>query len=117
MARQPRSVTLDELIRDGKRLWAYCRECQHNRFLDPRDIPLPGSYPVPKVGKRMKCSACGSRNIHSKPEWFMGNDWHRGDSRCLMLSQHPDNGTTKHRATVRFWLLADVCCPRPTRPL
>jgi hypothetical protein len=70
MARQP--VTLADLIADGKRLWVYCLGCQHNRFLDPRHIALPVDFPVPNVGQRMKCSKCGSRSVHSKPEWFMG---------------------------------------------
>ena len=72
--RSRQRLTLANLLRDGKRLWAYCRDCQHNRFLDPHDIPLPPSFAVPEVGSRMKCFKCGSRNIHSKPEWFMGKD-------------------------------------------
>jgi len=73
-------VTLADLLSDDKRLWAYCLDCQHNRFLDPRDIPLPASFPVPQVGKRMKCSKCGNRSIHTKPEWFMGKDSVQADS-------------------------------------
>ena len=75
-----RGVTLADLLRDGKRLWAYCIDCQHNRLLNPGTVPLPGSYAVPEVGSRMKCSRCGSRSIHTKPEWFMGKDWTIGDN-------------------------------------
>jgi hypothetical protein len=65
-------VTLAALIRDGKLLWVYCRDCCRERDVDPATIPLPGDFPVPDVGKRMVCSACGSRNVETKPELYPG---------------------------------------------
>jgi hypothetical protein len=56
-------VTLSDLAHDGKLLWVYCTDCGRERDLDPASLPLPGETPVPSVGKRMKCSACGSRTI------------------------------------------------------
>ena len=52
-------VTLIDLIREGKLLWAYCNECGHERDLEPAAIDLPPETPAPDVGKRMKCSSCG----------------------------------------------------------
>ena len=53
-------VLLGDLIRDGKLLWLYCRDCFRERDVDPSTIPLPPDVPVPEIGKRMKCSACRS---------------------------------------------------------
>ena len=52
-------VRLGDLIAERKLLWAYCVTCGRERDLDPATIPLPKDYPVPDVGKRMKCSSCG----------------------------------------------------------
>jgi hypothetical protein len=53
-------------------LWIYCRDCGRERDVDPATLPLPGEYPVPEVGKRMRCSACGSRKVHTTPELYPG---------------------------------------------
>ena len=47
-------VTLSDLADGGKLLWVYCRDCCHEREVDPATAPLPGDTPVPDVGKRMK---------------------------------------------------------------
>jgi hypothetical protein len=65
-------VTLGDLIRESKLLWCYCRECCRERDVDPATIPLPPEFPVPEVGSRMKCSACGSRAVETKPELYPG---------------------------------------------
>ena len=66
------AVTIADLIRDRRLLWVYCRDCGRERDVDPATLPLPGDYPVPEVGKRMKCSACGSRKVHTAPELYPG---------------------------------------------
>jgi hypothetical protein len=65
-------VTLADLIRDGKLLWVYCNDCGHERDVEPATVPLPLSHPVPDVGKRMKCSACGGRKVTTAPELHPG---------------------------------------------
>lgn len=67
-----RPVTLADLIREGKLLWVYCTSCGHERDIEPATIPLPPGFSVPDVGKRMKCSKCGSRAISSAPELHPG---------------------------------------------
>ncbi len=47
-------VTLGDLIREDKLLWIYCRECCHERDVNPSNVPLPGHTPVPEVGKHMR---------------------------------------------------------------
>jgi hypothetical protein len=68
----PGPVTLGDLIREDKLLWVYCRDCGHERDVEPLDLPLPGNTPVPHVGKRLKCSMCGSRKISTTPELYPG---------------------------------------------
>jgi hypothetical protein len=61
--------TLSGLMKKGIDLWAYCIDCHHNKSLLIATLPLSASTPVPAVAKRMKCSRCGSRNIHTRPDW------------------------------------------------
>ncbi len=72
MPEPPGPVTLGDLIREDKLLWVYCRECCDERDVNPANVPLPADTPVPEVGKRMKCSACGSRQVETKPELYPG---------------------------------------------
>ena len=65
-------VTLGDLIRGKKQLWTYCGDCGRERDVDPATIPLPPESPVPEVGSRMKCSACGSQAVETKPELYPG---------------------------------------------
>jgi hypothetical protein len=65
-------VRLGDLIRERKLLWLYCRDCFRERDVDPTTIALPPDVPVPEIGKRMKCSSCGSRRIDSRPELYPG---------------------------------------------
>ena len=65
-------VTLGDLIREDKLLWVYCRECCHERDVNPSNVPLPGDTPVPEVGKHMRCSVCQSKNIDTRPELYPG---------------------------------------------
>lgn len=65
-------VRLGDLIREGKLLWLYCRECCRERDVDPATIPLAPEFPVPAIGQRMRCSECGSRKIDSRPELYPG---------------------------------------------
>jgi hypothetical protein len=65
-------VTLGDLLSSDKLLWVYCRACGRERDVNPATAPLPAQTPVPEVGKHMKCSACGSRQIDTKPELYPG---------------------------------------------
>jgi len=55
------------MIREDKLLWVYCRDCGHERDVNPANVPLPGDTPVPDVGKHMRCSVCQSKNIDTTP--------------------------------------------------
>ena len=62
------AVTLGDLIREDKLLWVYGCDCGRERNVTPATVPLPPETPVPDIAKHMKCSACGSRKINTKPE-------------------------------------------------
>jgi hypothetical protein len=64
------SSHLGDLVREDKLLWVYCCDCGHERDVSPAMVPLPAETSVPDVGKHMKCSACGSRKINTKPELY-----------------------------------------------
>lgn len=60
--------TVGDMRRSGRRLWAHCMECGHERALDLARVALPDSEPIPTAGQRLKCSSCGSRRIYTCPE-------------------------------------------------
>ena len=62
----PNPVRLQDIIGSTEWVWAYCLDCHNDWFIKPEDIPLPGWFPVYRLSERMKCSACGSRKIHTK---------------------------------------------------
>jgi hypothetical protein len=65
-------VTLGDLIREDKLLWVYCRDCCHERDVNPANVPLPADTPALEIRKKMKCSSCGSRVVETKPELYPG---------------------------------------------
>ena len=76
-ARQPpttmQPVTIGHLINANKLLWVYCLSCYREADVDPATLPLPPTTPVPTLGvSHMRCSACGSRHIETKPELYPG---------------------------------------------
>ncbi len=68
----PGPVTLADMVREGKQLWGYCADCCLERDVDPAALPLPPTFPVPDVGKRMRCSRCGGRRVSIRPELYPG---------------------------------------------
>jgi hypothetical protein len=60
-------VLFGDLVRDGKLLWLYCRDCFRERDVDPSTIPFSPNVPVPEIGKH-----CGSRKIDSRLELYPG---------------------------------------------
>ena len=50
------------------RVIATCGACRHS---GPVEIAgMPDSMPVPDVGLRLRCSACGGREIETRPDWL-----------------------------------------------
>jgi hypothetical protein len=87
-APRPGPVRLGDLIAAGKLLWVYCCDCGRERDVDPASLNLDRDRPVPGLGRAyMKCSACGSRNIDTRPELYPGGievyraSWRQPDRR------------------------------------
>jgi hypothetical protein len=59
---------------------AHCQEasCGHSGAMNVDD--LPADFPVPDVSLRLRCSACGLRNVKTQPDWKEGG-WDRAHGR------------------------------------
>jgi hypothetical protein len=63
-------MTLGTMREHGVRsIDAYCEAigCGHSSTLNVDH--LPDDLPVPDVSLRLRCSKCGSRSIHTRPNW------------------------------------------------
>jgi len=63
-------MTLGNMREHGIRtVDAYCEAtgCGHMAVLNVD--ALPDELPVPDVSLRLRCSRCGSRKIHTRPNW------------------------------------------------
>src|SRR5829696_7661526 len=47
---------------------ATCAKCQHEAVLGVQR--WPADTPVPDVGLRLRCSACGGRDVDTRPNWL-----------------------------------------------
>jgi len=69
--RRQRPATLADLRAQGVEVFCWCNRCSHNAVL-PLDslLPLLGHFcPVPEIGARLVCSACGSKDVATRPAW------------------------------------------------
>ena len=48
-------------------LEATCEDCKHEATVNVDS--LPGDLFVPDVALRLRCSACGSKKITTRPDW------------------------------------------------
>ena len=65
---RPPPMTLGNMRDNGVRaVIAECRACRHKA--DVVVDRLAASVFVPDAGARMRCSACGGRNIETRPAW------------------------------------------------
>ncbi len=55
-------VTLEDLMRAGRRLEVGCFACHYHGYVDPAAIALAPDTPTPFAGDRMGCPRCGARN-------------------------------------------------------
>ena len=65
---RPKPMTLGNMRDNGVRaVIAECRDCHHKA--DVVVDQLAADVFVPDVGARMRCSACNSRRIETRPAW------------------------------------------------
>ena len=59
-------------VRDqGADIFCWCNRCGHNTVMSAATLilRLGAAFPVPEVGTRMRCQACGSRDVATRPAW------------------------------------------------
>jgi hypothetical protein len=68
---RPAPATLGEVAANGLKLWAWCNSCSHNTTLEVAALiaRLGRNFPVPGLGARLRCGACGGRDIDARPQW------------------------------------------------
>src|SRR5215216_3061190 len=75
--REIRSMDLANMREHGVRsVAAHCQEVNCGHSGSVKVDGLPDHVPVPDVALRLRCSACGSRNIKTIPDWHEGQ-WAR----------------------------------------
>ncbi len=61
-------MTLANMRAHGVRsIAAECRDCQHEATVSAEG--LPDDLLVPDVALRLRCSACGSKAVVTRPDW------------------------------------------------
>lgn len=65
------AALLGDLAQDGIDLFCWCNQCHHNATVAiGRLLARFGpACTVPKVGSRMCCSSCGSKDVATRPAW------------------------------------------------
>jgi hypothetical protein len=76
-------VTLGDLAAEGRGVWVWCNRCTRSARLAAGDLAarLGRECPVPQVGRRLRCTACGGRDAETRPDWPRGgvvasHRWH-----------------------------------------
>jgi len=73
MPRRPDTepATLADLARENINVWAWCESCCHNAVIETSLLiaRLGPASPVPDLARHLRCSACGSRDLHARPDW------------------------------------------------
>jgi hypothetical protein len=59
-------MLISELIREGRQLYAQCDRCRRRVPLDRATLP-PDMDHI-ELAKRLKCSACGNREVLAIPQ-------------------------------------------------
>ena len=69
---------LGDISAAGLDIFGYCNSCHRNRVIDSGGllVRLGPSYPVPKIGRRMKCQDCGGQDIYTRPNWVAVAGYH-----------------------------------------
>jgi ribosomal protein S27E len=60
----------------GRFVEATCEACKHEAAINVDTLPA-GLY-VPDVALRLRCSACGSKQITTRPDWTRHQAYGRG---------------------------------------
>ena len=64
-------ITLSDIIKENILIFCWCNCCSHNDTIDPASLKniLGPLFPIPELGRRMRCSQCQARDIYTRPAW------------------------------------------------
>jgi hypothetical protein len=64
-------ATLADMVYESLSIFCWCNRCSHNAAVDPAPLikMLGPLFPVPELGRYMRCSICQERDITTRPAW------------------------------------------------
>ncbi|MDA7792462.1 hypothetical protein N8979_01475 [bacterium] len=64
-------VTLTDLAAESLGVFCWCNRCGHNAEMPtaPLIAHLGPLFPVPELGRHLRCSSCNARDIATRPAW------------------------------------------------
>ena len=64
-------TTLADLTAENMEVFCWCNRCNHNAEVATSSLisRLGPLFPVPELGSLMRCSACNTRDIATRPAW------------------------------------------------
>ena len=64
-------VPLGDLARFGADVFCWCNACSHNAVVPRKTLAarLGPAIPVPRIAAHLRCSACGARDVATRPNW------------------------------------------------
>lgn len=65
-------MTLHNLLCEKLDIFCWCNKCSHNNVIRTEEIieRLGANYPVPDVGRNLRCRKCNNTNdISTRPNW------------------------------------------------
>lgn len=62
---------LGDLATGNLGVFCWCNRCGHNAVMAAEALirRMGAEVPVPEIGSRMRCSACDSKNVATRPAW------------------------------------------------
>jgi len=65
------AARLGDLVAAKVGVFCWCNRCGHHAEAATAMLvaQLGADFPVPEVGARMRCSACGSKDVATRPAW------------------------------------------------
>ena len=69
--RTQRAAHLGDLLSAKVGVFCWCNRCGHHAEAATAMLvaQLGPDFPVPEIGARMRCSACGSKDVATRPAW------------------------------------------------